>query len=93
MRLKTQVARLEKLLGAGDDDQRHQEEFDACHVVISEDFDAFAKQVPGASLQSEEFQSAINRFCEIAVGMGPLHIAGDRTGGREVGCVTGEVQV
>ena len=53
MRLKTQVARLEKRLGAGDDDERLQAEFDACHVVIHEHFDAFAKQVPGASLQSE----------------------------------------
>ena len=39
-------------------------------VVIRRHFDAFAKQLPGASLQSEEFQSAINRFCEIAVAMG-----------------------
>ena len=70
MRLKTQVARLEKHLGAGEDDQRLQDEFDACYVVIHEYFDAFAKQVPGASLQSEEFQSAINRFFEIAVAMG-----------------------
>ena len=32
--------------------------------------DALAKQVPGASLQSEESHSAINRFCEIAAAMG-----------------------
>ena len=70
MRLKTQVARLEKRLGAGDDDERLQAEFDACYVVIHEHFDAFAKPVPGASLQSKEFQSAINRFCEVAVAMG-----------------------
>ena len=70
MRLKTQVERLENRLGAADDDERLQAEFDACHVVIRRHFDAFAKQLPGASLQSEEFQSAINRFCEIAVAMG-----------------------
>ncbi len=46
MRLKTQVARLEKRLGAGHDDERLQAEFDACHVVIHEHFDAFAKQAP-----------------------------------------------
>ena len=70
MRLKTQVARLETHLGSRDDNERLQAEFDACHVVIRRHFDAFAKQLPGASLQSEEFQSAINRFCEIAVAMG-----------------------
>ena len=70
MRLKTQVARLEKRLGAADDEQRLQAKFDACYVVISEHFDALARQVPGASLQLEEFQSAINRFFEIAVAMG-----------------------
>ena len=60
MRLKTQVDRLEKRLGAGDNDQRLQAVFDACHLVISEHFDARAKQVSGPPLQSDEFQSAIH---------------------------------
>lgn len=46
MRLETQVDHLEKRLGAADDDQRLQAEFDAYHVVIAEHFDALAKQVP-----------------------------------------------